>query len=151
MSSSDQMQALVLHGIGDARYERIPRPAPGSGEVLVHIGFCGVCGSDIPRTFVKGTYRFPTVCGHEFAGVVEQVGEEVTEFAAGDRVAVFPLLWCGKCPACEQGRYVQCHDYDYLGSRSDGAFAEYVVAPAPNLLRVPENVSLEAASMTEPA
>jgi L-iditol 2-dehydrogenase len=146
-----QMNALVLHAVGDARLERIPRPDPGPDEVRVRIGFCGVCGSDIPRAFVKGTYKFPTVCGHEFAGVVDEVGEDVESYRAGDRVAVFPLLWCGKCPACEQGKYVQCLDYDYLGSRSDGGFAEYVVAPARNLLRVPDNVTLEEAAMTEPA
>src|ERR1035437_8630748 len=122
------MHALVLHGVGDARFESIPLPEPGPGEVRLRIAFCGVCGSDIPRTFVKGTYKFPTVCRHEFAGVIDHLGPDVTAFGTGDRVAVFPLLWCGKCEACEQGRYVQCHDYDYLGSRRDGAFADYVWA-----------------------
>lgn len=145
------MQALVLHAVGDARCEWIPMPEPGAGQVRVRVGFCGVCGSDIPRVFVKGTYHFPTVCGHEFAGTVESCGPGVEGFAPGDRVAVFPLIWCGKCPACEQGQYVQCYDYDYLGSRSDGGFAEYVVAPQANLLKVPEGVSLEEAAMTEPA
>lgn len=154
MTTTQNMHALVLHAVGDARFEDIPKPAPNDNEVLVRIGFCGVCGSDIPRTFVKGTYSFPTVCGHEFAGTIEQVGATVAEsgeWKVGDRVAVFPLLWCGKCPACEQGQYVMCYDYDYLGSRSDGAFADYVVAPTTNLMRVPDNVSLEEAAMTEPA
>jgi L-iditol 2-dehydrogenase len=145
------MQALVLHAVGDARLEDIPRPEVAEGKVRVRIGFCGVCGSDIPRIFVKGTYHFPTVCGHEFAGTVESCGTGVDGLSPGDRVVVFPLLWCGKCPACEQGKYVQCHDYDYLGSRSDGAFAEFVVAPRRNLIRVPDGVSLEEAAMTEPA
>jgi L-iditol 2-dehydrogenase len=149
--AQSEMKALVLHAVGDARYETIPRREPGPGEVRVHVGFCGVCGSDIPRTFVKGTYSFPTVCGHEFAGTVDAVGDGVDQYRPGDRVAVFPLLWCGKCPACELGRYVQCYDYDYLGSRSDGAFAEYVVAPVRNLLPVPDGVTLEEAAMTEPA
>ena len=145
------MQALVLHGIGDLRLEQIPEPPLAEGEVRVRIGFCGVCGSDIPRIFVKGTYSFPTVCGHEFAGVVDTCGPGVEDFAPGDPVVVFPLLWCGMCSACEQGKYVQCHDYDYLGSRSDGAFAEFVVAPKANLIPVPQGVTLEEASMTEPA
>ncbi|MCG3197537.1 MAG: Galactitol 1-phosphate 5-dehydrogenase [bacterium] len=145
------MRALVLHKVGDLRLEELPMPNPGAGEVLVRVGFCGVCGSDIPRIHEKGTYRFPTVCGHEFAGTVEACGEGVFDLQVGEPVAVFPLLWCGKCPACEQGKYVQCQDYDYLGSRRDGAFAEYVVAPRRNLLRVPEGVSLEEAAMTEPA
>lgn len=145
------MEALVLHGIGDLRLEQIPVPHLSEGEVRVRIGFCGVCGSDIPRIFVKGTYSFPTVCGHEFAGIVDVCGPGVVGFASGDPVAIFPLLWCGTCPACEQGQYVQCHDYDYLGSRSDGAFAEYIVAPVANLIPVPQGVTLEEASMTEPA
>ena len=117
----------------------------------MRIAYCGVCGSDIPRTFVKGTYHFPTVIGHEFAGTVESCGPGVTDFSPDDRVAVFPLIWCGHCSACEQGKYVQCLDYDYLGSRSDGGFAEYVVAPRQNLVRVPDTVSLAEAAMTEPA
>jgi len=148
----NNMQALVLHAVGDVRLEDVPAPQPGTGEVRVRIGFCGVCGSDLPRIYSKGTYSFPTVCGHEFAGTVESIGESVSDaISVGDRVAVFPLLWCDRCAACEQGRYVQCHDYDYLGSRCDGAFAEYVVAPERNLVPVPDNVSLESASMTEPA
>ena len=145
------MNALVLHAVGDARYEQIAKPEVTPGEVLVRVGFCGVCGSDIPRTFVKGTYNFPTVCGHEFAGTVEACGEGVDEYKPGDRVVVFPLLWCGKCASCELGNYVQCSDYDYYGSRRDGGFAEYVSVPPKNLVPVPEGVSMEAASMTEPA
>ena len=154
-SSDDSMRALVLHGVGDLRLEEVPRPSPGPGEedrgVLVRIGFCGVCGSDIPRIFTKGTYSFPTVCGHEFAGTVEAVADGVDGVAPGDRVAVFPLLWCGECGPCGEEKYAQCLDYDYLGSRCDGAFAEYVTAPAANLVPVPDGVSLEEAAMTEPA
>lgn len=149
--SGREMNAAVLHAVGDMRYERVDVPAPGPGQVLVRVAFCGVCGSDIPRVFVKGTYHFPTIIGHEFAGVVEACGDAVCGYAPGDRVAVFPLIWCGRCGPCEQGRYVQCVDYDYLGSRSDGGFAEYVVAPQQNLVPVPAGVSLEWAAMTEPA
>ncbi len=145
------MRAVVLHAVGELKYEQVAVPSLRPGTVRVRVGFCGVCGSDIPRCFEKGTYHFPTICGHEFAGTVESVAADVTDFRAGDRVAVFPLLWCGRCSACEAGRYAQCMDYGYLGSRSDGGFAEFVVAPARNLLRVPGNVSLEVASMTEPA
>ncbi len=145
------MKALVLHAVGDLRYEEVPLPEPGEGEVLVRVAYCGVCGSDIPRIFSKGTYRFPLIPGHEFAGVVERCAGGVADFAPGERVTVFPLIWCGQCAACEKGKYVQCENYDYLGSRRDGAFAEYVTAPARNLLRVPEGVSLQEAAMTEPA
>lgn len=149
--SSTTMNALVLHAVGDARLESIPRPQLEDDHVIVRVNFCGVCGSDIPRVFVKGTYSFPTVCGHEFAGVVEECGRGVDDVAVGRRVAVFPLLWCDNCPACERGKFVQCYNYDYIGSRRDGAFAEYVMAPRKNLLTVPDSVSLEEAAMTEPA
>ncbi|MBN8526543.1 MAG: alcohol dehydrogenase catalytic domain-containing protein, partial [Planctomycetes bacterium] len=141
------MKAAVLHAIGDLRVEQIATPIPGPGEVLVRIASCGVCGSDVPRVFSKGTYHFPTVCGHEFAGTVASA----CDLAAGTPVTVFPLLWCGKCPECERGAYARCEDYGYLGSRSDGGFAEYVVAPRRNLLPLPAGVSLEEGAMTEPA
>ena len=151
MTETTNMEAIVLHGVGDLRHEDVPVPEVKPGSARVRIGFCGVCGSDIPRCFVKGTYHFPTICGHEFAGTIEAVGEGESEFAAGDRVAVFPLIWNDNHPACEVGKYAQSDGYDYLGSRSDGAFSEYVVAPFRNLIRVPDNVSLEEAAMTEPA
>lgn len=149
--TSATMMAQVLHAVGEMRYEAIPRPEPGAGQVLVRLAFCGICGSDIPRTFVKGTYHFPTVIGHEFSGTVEQCGPGVDDLTPGEPVVVFPLLWCGRCSACEQGRYVQCQDYDYLGSRSDGGLAEFVVAPRQNLVRLPAGVPLAVAAMTEPA
>ena len=151
MTDQQTMEAVVLHGISDLRYEQVPVPQIPDGKVRVRIGFCGVCGSDIPRCFTKGTYHFPTICGHEFAGTVESIGKGVDDFKVGDRVAVFPLLWNDDHPACEEGKYAQSDGYDYLGSRSDGAFSEYIVAPTRNLLRVPDNVSLEEAAMTEPA
>ncbi|MBN2310285.1 MAG: galactitol-1-phosphate 5-dehydrogenase [Candidatus Hydrogenedentes bacterium] len=145
------MKACVLHGVGDLRYEDVPPPEPGPGEILLAVGACGVCGSDLPRVFVKGTYRFPTIPGHEFAGRVADVGKGVDPALIGRAFAVFPLIPCGRCPMCRVGEYAQCADYDYLGSRSNGAFAEYVCAPAWNLVAVPDGLSLEEAAMAEPA
>lgn len=150
-TSPSTMEALVLHGLGDLRHEAVPLAPLRPGTVRVRIAYCGVCGSDLPRCFTKGTYRFPTIPGHEFAGTVAALGEGVTGWAVGDPVAVFPLLWRDDHPACEEGRYAQSDGYDYLGSRSDGGFAQYVVAPARNLVRVPPGVPLEIAAMTEPA
>jgi len=145
------MKACVLHGIGELRCDEVAEPEPASGEVLVRVRACGVCGSDVPRVFVKGTYRFPTIPGHEFAGEVAAVGDGVDAGLVGKAVAVFPLIPCRACAACEVGAFAQCEDYDYLGSRCDGAFAEFVCAPAWNLLEVPDGVSFEEAAMTEPA
>ena len=145
------MKAAVLHAIGDIRVDEIAKPSAGPNEVLVRIGSCGVCGSDVPRVFTKGTYSFPTVCGHEFAGTVAACGADVSDLPVGTAVTVFPLLWCGRCSECERGEYARCSDYGYLGSRSDGGFAEYVVAPRRNCLVLPAGVSLEEGAMTEPA
>lgn len=145
------MQACVLHAVGDLRLEERPTPMPGPGEVLLRVGACGICGSDVPRVFSKGTYRFPTIPGHEFAGTVTAVGADVDPLLVGRKAAVFPLIPCFKCGPCEGGHYAQCEDYDYLGSRSDGAFAEYVRVPVWNLVHLPPEVSLEEAAMVEPA
>lgn len=145
------MKALILHDIGDICCESIARPKPKRDEVLVRVSACGVCGSDLPRMFTKGAHRMPLICGHEFAGVVKVCGSEVSRFMPDDAVVAFPLLWCGRCPACESGHYAQCRDYDYLGSRSNGGFAEYVCVPERNLLRLPAEVTPEEAAMTEPA
>lgn len=147
----EAMKAWALHGIGDLRYAEVPVPVPGPGEVLLKVEACGVCGSDIPRIFKKGTYRFPTIPGHEFAGTVAAAGEGVDAGLIGRLAAVFPLLPCRRCLRCEIGDYATCVAYDYKGSRSDGAFAEYVCVPAWNLLVVPEGLSAEEAAMAEPA
>jgi L-iditol 2-dehydrogenase len=146
------MKSAVLHSIGDIRYEDSPIPEPSIGEALIRIKATGVCGSDIPRVMKKGTYSFPLIPGHEFAGEIAGFGDESeSEFKIGDKVAVFPLIPCGKCIYCQIGEYAQCDDYDYLGSRRNGGFAEYVVAPIKNLIHVPDGVDFECAAMTEPA
>jgi L-iditol 2-dehydrogenase len=145
------MKACVLHAIGDLRVEEVDTPAPKPGEALVKIKACGVCGSDIPRVFTKGTYRFPTIPGHEFSGQIVEVGEGVDSQLLGKKVAVFPLIPCRKCPSCEIGEFALCEDYDYMGSRRDGAFSEYVCCPVWNLVPAPEHLSFEEIAMVEPA
>jgi len=146
------MKAAVLHAVGDLRYEDIPTPEIAVGEVLIKVRAAGVCGSDIPRVMKKGTYSFPLVPGHEFAGAVVKIGDHTSgSFSVGDRVAVFPLIPCRKCAYCQIGEYAQCDNYDYLGSRRDGGFAEYVAAPADNLVPMPDGVDFNCAAMTEPA
>ena len=145
------MRACVLHAVGDLRFEEVPLPVPGEGEVRVRVGACGVCGSDLPRVFTKGTYHFPTIPGHEFAGVVDAVGDDVDESLVGRVAAVFPLIPCRSCKMCAAEEFALCENYDYLGSRSDGAFAEWVCAPMWNLALAPEGLSVDQAAMTEPA
>lgn len=145
------MKACVLHSIGDLRYENVQTPMPGRNEVLLKIKSSGICGSDIPRVFTKGAYHFPIIPGHEFSGEVVELGSELDRSLVGKRAAVFPLLPCRECEACQIGEYAQCLDYNYFGSRCDGGFAEYIVVPLWNLVFFSETLSYEEAAMTEPA
>lgn len=145
------MKACVLHAIGDLRYEEVKTPVPGSGEVLLKIKASGICGSDIQRVFEKGTYRFPTVPGHEFAGEVVGAADGLDPSLIGRRAAVFPMLPCMRCECCSVGEYAQCKNYDYYGSRRDGGFAEYSAVKAWNLVFIPPSLSYEEAAMCEPA
>lgn len=145
------MKAYVLHGIGDLRYEDWSLPEIYPGWALVKVLVAGICSSDIPRIFEKGTYHFPTIPGHEFSGKVERVADESDRHWLGKRVGVFPLIPCKKCASCEKGQYETCSNYDYIGSRRDGGFAEYVAVPVWNLLELPETVSDVQGALLEPA
>ena len=141
------MVAAVLHSIADLRVEDVPKPVPADGEVLVHIRYCGICGSDIPRIFQKGTYHFPTIPGHEMTGTVEY---DPTGEMTGMCVTVFPLIPCFSCPSCKAEEYAACSHYDYYGSRRDGGFAEYLAVKRWNLVPLPEHVSTKVGAMCEP-
>lgn len=144
------MKAYVLEGIERFVYKDVPVPQLGGDEVLVEVVNVGICGSDIPRIFKTGTYHFPTIPGHEFAGIVRQTASEKNEHLIGKRVGVFPLIPCMECAQCKKRAYEMCQSYNYLGSRTDGGFAEYVAVPAWNLIELPTNVSFEDAAMLEP-
>lgn len=148
------MNGYVLHGIGDIRYEQVRTPALEDipdGWALIKVKAAGICGSDIPRIYVTGAHRHPLIPGHEFSGKVEDVRNESDRHLVGQRATIFPLIPCMKCAQCQTGHYEMCSDYDYLGSRRDGAFAEYVLAPVRNILPIPDNVTYEQAAMTEPS
>ncbi|MDR2133383.1 MAG: galactitol-1-phosphate 5-dehydrogenase [Clostridiales Family XIII bacterium] len=144
------MKAWVLYGAGDLRLEDRAVPKPGAGEALVRVKAAGVCGSDIPRVFETGARAGSLIPGHEFSGVVEEAPGELSAWA-GKRVSAFPLIPCMRCDSCLRGLYETCSSYGYIGSRRDGAFAEYVVVPAWNLVELPEGMTFAAAAMLEPA
>lgn len=145
------MRAARLYQPGDLRVEEVSRPVPGAGQALVKVHMAGICGSDIPRIMTTGTYHFPCIPGHEFAGEVVECGEGIKAFAAGDRVVPAPLMPCFSCEMCRRGFYGQCENYDFLGSRTDGGFAEYVLVPEKNLLHLPDGISYREAAVIEPA
>lgn len=144
------MKAWVLHGINNLRYETVPDLQPKENQVLIKVKAAGICGSDIPRIYKTGMYSHPLIPGHEFCGIVDKIGENVSEGLLGKRVGVFPLIPCNKCKCCLGKKYEMCLDYNYIGSRTNGAFAEYVVAPADNVIILPDEISYETAAMLEP-
>jgi L-iditol 2-dehydrogenase len=145
------MRAAVMHKPGVIQVEDIAKPRAKSGEVLLKVAAVGVCGSDIPRMLVKGAHRMPIVCGHEFSGRIVELGEGVTGFEIGELVGVAPLIPCRICDQCATGNFSRCRDYDYFGSRRDGAYAEFVAVPVGNLLKTPKGVDPRAVAMTDPA
>lgn len=147
---SEKMRAAVLHAPGDLRYEEVPVPELGADDVLVKVHACGICGSDLPRVLTAGTYHFPTIPGHEFGGTIVRAGGKAGEDLLGKMVGVIPLIPCRKCKMCEVGEFALCEHYDFLGSRNDGGFAEYVKVPAANVLPVPDDVDKDSVAMLEP-
>lgn len=145
------MKAYVLNAIGQLDYTETKKPSLKEGEILLSVKASGICGSDIPRIYENGTYHFPTIPGHEFAGVAVETHSDRQKHLLGKRFGVFPLIPCQKCTACKNKNYEMCSSYGYLGSRSDGGFAEYVAVPEWNLIELPDDISFEAAAMLEPA
>lgn len=145
------MKAHVLEGINQLVYKEIEKPTLSNGQVLVEVHASGICNSDIARVFTTGTYHFPTIPGHEFSGKVVDAFDEMGAPWVGKRVGVFPLIPCKECDCCQNEQYEMCNNYNYLGSRCDGGFAEYVAVPVWNLIELPDDVSYQEAAMLEPA
>ena len=145
------MKAYVLEGINQLEYKEINKPSLSAGQVLVEVHAAGICNSDIARVFTTGTYHFPTIPGHEFSGKVVEAFDDTGAAWVGKRVGVFPLIPCQECASCQSKQYEMCSNYNYLGSRCDGGFAEYVAVPVWNLIELPDEVSYQEAAMFEPA
>jgi D-arabinose 1-dehydrogenase-like Zn-dependent alcohol dehydrogenase len=128
--------------------EDVPIPEPGPGEVLVKVAFCGICHSDL--SLINGT--FPTMRpvvtqGHEASGTIAKLGPDVTGWAEGDRVVVAAGRPCTQCANCRRGDVTNCMAIQLMAFAYDGAWAEYTVAQAAGLTRVPDNVPLEQAAI----
>ena len=159
------MKAYVLKKIGILSFEEVPSPdakangiegingRPSVDEadcVIVKVRAAGICGSDIPRIYKTGAYHHPLIPGHEFSGEIVSAGSNVPDDAVGKRVGVFPLIPCRECAPCRKLDFEMCKNYNYLGSRCDGGFAEYVKVPYSNVIELPESVNFEQAAMLEP-
>jgi 2-desacetyl-2-hydroxyethyl bacteriochlorophyllide A dehydrogenase len=152
------MEAARIFGPNDIRYVDVERPAYGPEDVLVRVKRAGVCGTDIAiyggdMPYLKsGATVYPITPGHEWSGVVESVGADVTRYHPGDRVTGDVSLGCGQCDACLRGDFNLCPNRQEVGSfhNKDGAYAEYISIPAKHTYRLPEAVSFDAGAMTEP-
>lgn len=145
------MKSLILRGPRDFVYEERPFPKASAQDVIVKIGAVCMCGSDVHA--IRGdrtSFACPVVIGHEASGTVVQVGEDVRSLAVGDTVALMPCISCGTCRACRKGRTNSCSSLQLYGVHRDGAMQEYLCTPAKYWLKIPFDVSFEAAAMLEP-
>ena len=149
------MKAVVKYDnvAGATEVREVPVPAIGPDDVLVETAYIGICGSDPHMHHNKVSYKVnvPLILGHEFAGTIAALGSNVTGWQVGDRVASETHSdYCGKCVMCRTNNYHVCRERKGYGFQIDGAFAKYVKVPSRILHKVPENVSLKEAALTEP-
>jgi 2-desacetyl-2-hydroxyethyl bacteriochlorophyllide A dehydrogenase len=145
------MLAAVIDKPNEIHVGQVPDPTPGPGEVVLKVGACGICGSDL--NIAAGNFPptpFPIVPGHEFAGEIVAVGSGIDYLDEGDRVAVDPTLVCGHCDWCRVGRGNLCDNWGATGDTVDGAIAEYVAVPAYNCHKIPDSMTFQQAAVIEP-
>jgi 2-desacetyl-2-hydroxyethyl bacteriochlorophyllide A dehydrogenase len=155
-TSIKAMKAAVFKGIKDVQVEDVPAPEAGPQDVVVEVSACGICGSDL-HTFLHGSFVEPgQIMGHEFAGRVVEAGADVQGLAVGDRVTAVPIVPCGRCARCAEGRYNLCAVAWTTGIAygKPGAFAERLRIPRPipgeNVFKLDDDVSDEAGATVEP-
>ena len=147
------MRAMVFRGVGKPlSLETIEDPTPGAAEVVLKVGRCGICGTDLHRTEQNLlTHREGAVLGHELSGEVVALGRDVTHLKIGDKVTALPYLGCNHCVHCVSGSPHFCSHATNVGDISQrGAFAEYVATGAPFTLKLPDALSLADGALIEP-
>ena len=147
------MKSAVFYGKHDLRVEDHEMPHTGPKDVLIQIKACGVCGTDVHiYEGDKGAAEVtpPTILGHEFSGVIAQVGSEVTEYKPGDRVCIDPNCYCGSCEPCRNGVAHYCEHMIGYGTTVNGGFAEYCAVNERQVYKLGDNTTFEQGAMTEP-
>jgi threonine 3-dehydrogenase len=148
------MQAIVKEARAPGlRVKSVPKPAPGPGEVLIAVRHAGVCGTDLHiadwNAWAQGRLKPPLVVGHEFAGEIAVLGDGVTELKAGALVTAEGHIVCGHCLQCRTGNSHICRNTRIIGVDRDGAFAEYIVMPATNVLAL-DGIPTEVGAIMDP-
>lgn len=156
------MRAAVYYGNKKLEIEDVPEPTPGDGQVKVRVSRNGICGTDLHEYYDGPIFippsdphpltgkAMPLVIGHEFSGVVTDVGRGVTDVHEGDHVAIEPVYRCGECRPCKSGRYNLCTSVGFHGLMADGGMAEYTVVPRNQVHALPEGIPLEMGALVEP-
>ncbi|EPR30176.1 MULTISPECIES: 2,3-butanediol dehydrogenase [Geobacillus] len=157
------MKAARWYNAKDIRVEEIPEPKVAKGQVKIKVAYCGICGSDLHEYLVGPIFipvsephplskdKAPIVMGHEYAGEVVEIGEDVTNVKVGDRVCVEPIYSCGECVSCKKGHYNVCGKLGFIGlSGGYGGYGEYSVVPVNMVHKIPEQMSWEQAALVEP-
>ncbi len=158
------MKAARWYGAKDIRVEEISEPSPGAGEVKIKVAWTGICGSDLHEYLVGpiaipvgkdhplSHEQAPITIGHEYCGKITELGEGVEGLSVGDRVTIEPILYCGKCMPCRDGRYNLCDKLGFVGlSGGHAGFAAYSVVRATMCHKLPDEISLEQGALVEPA
>ncbi|KLO83439.1 alcohol/sorbitol dehydrogenase [Fusarium fujikuroi] len=177
---ADTMQAVVFHGKGDIRIEEVNVPKPGPKEVQLKPAFVGICGTDL-HEYLEGAYLIPTtphpvtgksapvIIGHEYSGVVSDVGDEVDDLKPGDRVVVQPIIFDGTCNSCQRGLVNCCTNSGFIGLSGmvfrkkihedttahivtgiGGGLATYTTVPRYSVFKIPDSIPLQVAALVEP-
>lgn len=147
------MKSAVFYGKHNMRVEESPMPKVGAEDVLIQVKACGICGTDVHiYEGDKGAAEVtpPTILGHEFSGVVTEVGAAVTNVKVGDRVCIDPNCYCGKCDFCRNGIAHYCTDMIGYGTTVNGGFAEYCSVNQRQVYKLGDHTTFEQGAMTEP-
>jgi len=145
------MKAAVLHGIRDLRVEDVPKPKISTDEVLIEVKATGICGTDVHM--YKGEWKtsMPIILGHEFSGVIADLGRDIKDLNVRDHVVAEPNIVCGTCHFCRMSeRNYFCENLEATGVTVNGAFSEYVKIKGRNVYKISEDLSFDEAALIEP-
>lgn len=145
------MKAVRYYGIQDVRFEQVEKPACAAGQALIKVAYAGICGSDL-HIYNKGMFiqNIPETMGHEFVGVIEAVGADVTGFQPGDVVIANPMVPCGQCHSCKKESYNTCEALGFIGEVRQGCFAQWIAMDVETLIPVPKEADLKQIALSEP-